>query len=340
MRKPVASSDQEYKDSWYVAQAFGNPTSYGRHEGIDINLKTGGDSDLGQPLYACMSGKIAYYHNGSHPNSNFGRHIVIEVETTSGKRWLHYAHCQDIVAEAKSVSEGEVIGHLGESGTSAAHLHFSVFKVDPSTLPSKIDAVANTDKELNDWWEDPSIFFEREAAAATSSGMAQWLNNSDKWRGLIWWMLPGDNPEDTPLDKVQNVINGIRSRVTAVEGERDNARSELKVAQQEVLNQKDKVANTEAKCQRDIQLKESEISVLKQSNPTLEKLKGQYEGTITLLEDKLREAQKQGGIKDLAIADLQTKLDAKVEAAKPIQNPKSFDIVKLVKDLLNKILGG
>lgn len=341
MRKPVGNSEQDYKDNWYIATKFGVKTSYGFHEGLDLNLNTGGDTDLGQSLYTCMKGKIAYYHNSKHPSANFGKHIVEEVETSIGKRWLHYAHCQDIVAEAKEVTEGEVIGHLGKSGTTWAHLHFSVFKVDPQTLPNGIDEVANTEKELNDYWEDPLIFFEREAAAAAvSSGMAQWLNNSDKWRGLIWWMLPGESPEDTPLDKVQNVINGIRSRVTAVEGERDNARSELKIAQQGVLNQKDKVANTEAKCQRDIQAKELEISVLKESSPNLEKLKGQYEGTITLLEGQLREAQKQGGIKDLAIAELQAKLDAKIEAAKPVQNPKTFDIVKLVKDLLNKILGG
>lgn len=339
MRKPTGSSNQDFQENWYVAQKFGNKTTYGYHDGEDVNLSTGGDTDLGQPLYACLKGKVVFYHNAKHPTTGFGKHMVVEVETRDGKRWLHYAHCQDITGEVKEVSEGEVIGHLGESGTEYAHLHFSVFKVDPSTLPSGIDTVAKTQEQLNAWWEDPAVFYEREIVVDNAAGMAQWLNNSDKWRGLIWWMLPGESPEDTPLDKVQNVINGIRSRVTAVEGERDSARSELKVAQQEVQNRIDQVANVEAKCQRDIQLKEIEISALKESSPSLEKLKGQYEGTITLLEGQLREAQKQGGIKDLAIADLQAKLDAKIEAAKPIQNPESFDIVKLVIDLFNKIVG-
>lgn len=148
MRYPVDNWSK-----WYNAQPFGTPTSYGYHEGDDLNLSTGGDTDLGQPLYAVAMGKIVYFHNNSHPTTGFGRHMVLQVETSIGRRWYHYAHCDSITAETKEVPEGTKIGVLGKSGTTSAHLHFAVFKVDPSTLYNGIDSIAKTTTNLNAWWE-------------------------------------------------------------------------------------------------------------------------------------------------------------------------------------------
>ena len=159
MRYPVGQSGtkEEFDKLWYNAQDFGAKTSYGFHEGTDLNLKTGGDTDLGQPLYAVANGKIVYYHDASHPTTGFGRHMVLECQTPFGVRWYHYAHCQEITAKVKDVTEGEIIGKLGKSGTTYAHLHFAVFKVDPSTLRNGIDTIAKTEDELNKWWENPFL---------------------------------------------------------------------------------------------------------------------------------------------------------------------------------------
>jgi regulator of replication initiation timing len=159
MRYPVGQlgTKEEFERLWYTAQSFGATTAYGFHEGWDLNLKTGADTDLGQPLYAVGTGRIVYFHNNSHPTKNFGKHMVLECDTPVGKRWYMYSHCQEIISKVKDVQKGEVIGKLGKSGTASAHLHFSVFKVDPGTLPSGIDTVAKTKKQLDDWWEDPSV---------------------------------------------------------------------------------------------------------------------------------------------------------------------------------------
>lgn len=60
MRYPVGQSGtrEEYDKLWYSAQGFGAKTSYGFHEGEDFNLKTGGDTDLGQPLFSQFPIKI------------------------------------------------------------------------------------------------------------------------------------------------------------------------------------------------------------------------------------------------------------------------------------------
>ena len=162
MRYPVSKSGtrEDFETHWYNAQGFGNQTSYGWHEGADYNLKTGGDTDLGEPLYAIADGTVKYYHKNSHPTTGFGLHVVVEHDTPFGKRWCHYAHCgvKDFTAQVKSVKEGDKIAELGKSGTSWGHLHFAVYKVDPATLPNGIDTIASTRTKLNDWWDDPTPF--------------------------------------------------------------------------------------------------------------------------------------------------------------------------------------
>ena len=164
MRYPVtATGDKKFFDQfWYVAQGFGNPTSYGFHEGADINLKTGGDTDLGQELKAIASGKIVYYHYSSHPNNNFGRHLVLRIEGAWGVRWCHYAHCLDqgFLGSVTDITEGQIIARLGKSGTPYAHLHLSIFKVDPASVGG-IDTIANNSDKLYAVWEDPIAFIDR-----------------------------------------------------------------------------------------------------------------------------------------------------------------------------------
>lgn len=149
-----------FERDWYVAQGFGNPTSYGVHDGADINIKTGGDTDLGQELKAIAKGEIVYYHYGSHPTQNFGRHLVYKITGDFGTRFVHYAHCLDVgfLNLAQEVVEGRIVARLGKSGTPYAHLHMAIFKVDPTTLPSGIDSIAHNTNELNQIWEDPIAF--------------------------------------------------------------------------------------------------------------------------------------------------------------------------------------
>lgn len=172
MRYPTGLSEEDFKKNWYIAQGFGVGTSYGFHEGPDINLKTGGNTDLGQPLYAVGDGKIVYYHSASHPTNGFGLHMVLEVETKLGKRWFHYCHCQTITNSLKRVKEGEVIGTLGKSGGQQfAHLHFSCFKIDPAKLSKGIDSIAKSVIDLNKYWEDPLALIDKLNQEADNGGM-------------------------------------------------------------------------------------------------------------------------------------------------------------------------
>lgn len=162
MRYPVSNTGkkEEFEKFWYNAQPFGAVTSYGFHEGEDWNLRTGGDSDLGQEVKAIASGTMVYYHFSSHPTTGFGRHSVYKINGPWGTRWIHQSHLSDQDFKTSGdVTEGQIIGRVGKSGTPYAHLHFAIYKVDPVAFG--IDKFARNQTELNQYWEDPTAFIEK-----------------------------------------------------------------------------------------------------------------------------------------------------------------------------------
>ena len=88
------------------------------HYGMDFSAKTG------TPIYATADGKIAKV---SRRRRGFGNHV--EIDHGFGYNTL-YAHLQKyIVKKGQKVKRGEVIGYVGNTGTSVApHLHYEVHK--------------------------------------------------------------------------------------------------------------------------------------------------------------------------------------------------------------------
>ena len=163
MRYPVGNgTKEEFERKWYIADGFGSDRGSYLHSGCDINLRTGGDSDLGQKIFAIASGSKKYYHFASHPNSGYGIHFVYQIEGPWGTRWVECAHIQDNtpIKDKQDFPEGEWLAKIGKSGTNLAHLHFAIYKVDPITIGG-IDKVAKTEQQLNDWFEDPILFIEK-----------------------------------------------------------------------------------------------------------------------------------------------------------------------------------
>ena len=97
------------------------------HTGIDMACPTG------TPIYASMSGKIAY----TGFSSVFGNYVIIN--HYDGYQTL-YAHMSKIIAKkGENVGQGAKIGLVGNTGYSTGpHLHFTVYKnsklVDPLTV--------------------------------------------------------------------------------------------------------------------------------------------------------------------------------------------------------------
>lgn len=131
------------------------------------------------------------------------------------------------------------------------------------------------------------------------------IHNSTEYDKTVAYVLPGNDPKATSFEDVQKVIAGIKSEATAAKNERDELSKKLTVAEQEVKNRIDQIANIEDKCQREQKLLLAEITALKEAQPNTDKLVAQYKGTIEALEGQLREAQKQTGILQNKIAELE-----------------------------------
>jgi hypothetical protein len=102
-----------------------NPFHYGNGRYMDINGWGGGNTDLGDPVYAAGAGTvdIAPYH------SEYGNNLTLE----SGGVTFRYAHLFKIhVNDGAYVSKGDLLGFVGKSGLQSvepklAHIHWEAW---------------------------------------------------------------------------------------------------------------------------------------------------------------------------------------------------------------------
>jgi len=153
MRFPV----DNFLTDWNLTagNGFGVPTSYGFHEGSDLNLNGGGNIDLGQPLFAVADGIITSVH--THIGSpTFGKHLHLKINIDGKDYWVHYAHCDQIlITEGTIVKKGDKIATCGNSGTTFAHLHLAI-----KNQPTGVDGIAKTQEDLTKW-ENPIEFIKK-----------------------------------------------------------------------------------------------------------------------------------------------------------------------------------
>lgn len=120
-----------WKGCGFMDRAYENATG-AVHTGIDLNLASGGDSDLGQPVYAVTRGKVLVAR--SFPV--WGN--VVLVECPGPAVWLQYAHLASVaVREGQRVEAGARLGSIGKGDRNRypAHLHFEVRLRGPSLIP-------------------------------------------------------------------------------------------------------------------------------------------------------------------------------------------------------------
>ena len=109
-------------NGYYNAQKFGKNA----HLGDDWNATTGGDTDLGDPIYAISNG---YLHFAENIGGGWGNIIRIWHQKEDGTIVESlYAHCDEIMIEAGTfVNKGKQIATIGNcNGKYYAHLHFEI----------------------------------------------------------------------------------------------------------------------------------------------------------------------------------------------------------------------
>lgn len=157
-------------------------------------------------------------------------------------------------------------------------------------------------------------------------------HNSEQWIKILGYLGINTDPALTQSDDAQRTIGGFKSRATDLENQLNNTQKELGLANQEIVNLRDKVANLTDDCQKQQSLKDAEIKALSETAKGFEKLRGEYTATIDGLRGDLRELQKQVGGRDLLIKELQIKLE---QAQKP-QSVKVNLLLAFIKKLFGK----
>lgn len=109
----------------YLISEFGHWNGgYHGHTGLDF------EAPEGTPVYASAGGGVilAGWHSG------YGLTVIID--HGDGIKTL-YAHCKELlVSEGQSVTQGEVIAHVGMTGMADhTHLHFEVHENDVAVNP-------------------------------------------------------------------------------------------------------------------------------------------------------------------------------------------------------------
>jgi len=152
----------------YNAQSFWeeNPHRGGRHSGDDLNGIAGGNSDLGDPVYAIADGYVVY---AATPSIGWGKVLLIahRVQNAEGEDEFiqsMYAHLDrfDVVV-GQRVKRGQKVGAVGNAdGQYLAHLHFEMRKglslyIGPGYLDTPGNRIAPT-QYLSQFLQDERIF--------------------------------------------------------------------------------------------------------------------------------------------------------------------------------------
>ncbi|MDI3337928.1 peptidoglycan DD-metalloendopeptidase family protein [Defluviimonas aestuarii] len=157
-------------DGYYVAQNFNdlNTTLSSYHLGVDWNGEGGGNTDLGDPVYAIGNGTVVeVVSNQGGSTTGFGNYLVLRhdlptVISVNGQSvttvYSLYAHLDTVagVSLGDQISIGTQIGTLGLSGASGgvAHLHFEM--TIGNTLPTADDGYNPSGAPTA--WVDPVAF--------------------------------------------------------------------------------------------------------------------------------------------------------------------------------------
>ena len=116
---PVGKPDAK---GYYNAQPYGENL----HLGDDWNATTGGNSDLGHPIYSIANGYVRLAENLS---GGWGK-VVRVVHQLNDSTYVEslYAHCDSmLVVEGDAVLRGQQIATIGNAdGAYYAHLHFEM----------------------------------------------------------------------------------------------------------------------------------------------------------------------------------------------------------------------
>lgn len=158
----------EAGDYWHVTQKWNGSNG---HLGFDVVRRNSSDVKVtGAEVYAVADGTVV----STGYNSSNGYVVVLQHTTTTGKTYYSvYGHL-DSYTDATSVSQGDVVGIMGDTGdaSTAEHLHLGITKNQPSAgfLGYSRDSAGNKTtftetgagyKDNGNRYYSPELYFEQ-----------------------------------------------------------------------------------------------------------------------------------------------------------------------------------
>ncbi len=131
--------DGKTYSGWYIAAGFleeSYKTATGSyHPAEDWNGVGGGNTDLGQPVYAISEGTVVRVCDGKEPGEEDEKYYGLEVQIQHSLPdgtivYSSYWHLESILVPENSIlTRGQQIGKIGNvHGNYLAHLHFEIHK--------------------------------------------------------------------------------------------------------------------------------------------------------------------------------------------------------------------
>lgn len=297
-------------EPFFLTQGFGeNPQNYAKyglkaHNGWDIKTKY---SDTPQGRRHILSSWLSkFYKQADEGKNGYGKYFEVLVQLKN--LWkLTYGHCHSVF-QFEEKNESEPMGISDNTGNSTGpHTHLT-------TKIGKIEGgVFKSDNYNNGYFGavDPQIFFDELREFKKSGEEVQIISveaktyerivgNSTKWDGVVSYLEIQDNPSDTPLDKVKEVIGGYKSRTTDVQ-------NKLAEAETEVKNREEQVGRLKQQLIDEQKLRLELTENLNKATKSASGVVGSYEGRIATLQEQVNGLAKEKGQLLIKIAQLEKK---------------------------------
>lgn len=299
MRLPTGNGTQEdFDHHWYSADAWDSYRTDGDyyHGGEDINLKTGSNTDCGQPVYAVADGQITHTEEKT---TGFGKHLHLKCSDV----WFHYCHLQDILVNSgQSVAEGQLLGHIGSTGNSQyCHLHFEGKK-----KAIGVNAVAKTKEALLASWFNPIEYIKNAKGSSVPAHtiaieIQTWervRGNSESYDAVTDNLgLERNASKDTTIRRLDEIDNQIQNQEENTK-KIDSLEKQLKLTQTKLENAQKELAEatpTEAWEEQKRLIEEahaSEILAIKaKENEHIAKAIEDYKLVIKQRDEKIKEIE-------------------------------------------------
>lgn len=332
-----------------LTQGFGeNPASYAKfglkgHNGWDLRTKYPDTPQGHRNIMA--SWLMKYYRRGTDP-TGYGEFFETVCQLKSIWK-LTYAHCLTI-ENFDTKNEGENMAISDNTGNSTgSHLHLTVKRIK----------IVNGQHEVQDYNNgyfgavNPQEYFDELRAYKKANGKPEvpkeditmtidektfthLVDGATVRKELSNYLRENggsgfDDPDHTPLSTFKSHYQGKQSYITSLENDKNKLQTDLAKANTEIDNQKDKVANVQAECHRQVEAEKALNNKLKSDLKNSETLVGTLRGTITTVEGQLRDKQKEVGQLQIRISELESQL---------ANGKKQVDLFKTLSEVVAKIL--